>query len=167
MGQYDAAALAGQTFYRAVAAPSGAGTDAYIGLQNPTGSGINTFVDALYVWPGLAGASAEVGIMKYNTPFNKAPFTKAYSTFLVSNYYNGANAKSKTVIWCGDYPTNANPQIDYIFQGPNNNQPSTLEKPPYPYAILAPGQGIAIWMTTPNSEMKVGIWIRELPVTHA
>ena len=53
MGYYDIQALAGQTFYRAVAAPGLPHQCGYIGIMNPVGSRIRTFVDALYVWPGL------------------------------------------------------------------------------------------------------------------
>lgn len=161
MSQYDAEALAGQTFYRAVAAPSTPGSCAYVGLQ--AGPDVQVFLDAVYVWPGLPGASAEIGIIHYNTPFDQAPFTKAYSTFLVPNHYGKPNSKS--TIWAGNYPTNVEPQIDYIFQGPNNNQPGRLEQPPYTYAILDPNDMVVFWMSTPGFELKVGLWIREMPWT--
>lgn len=161
-GKFDTEALAGQTFYRAVAAPSQAGSCPYVGIINPLGSGIRTFVDALYIWPGLPSLSAEVGLIHYATAFNEAPFTEAYSTFLVPNHYGSPN--SKTVLWCGDYPANVEPQIDYIFQGPNNAQPSFLEKPPYPYAIIEPSDGVVLWCSTQGYELKAGIWIRELPL---
>ena len=163
MGNYDAEALAGQTFYRAVASPAVPGQCGNIGILNPLNSGIRTFVDALYVWPGLPSGSGEVGIIHYATPFNQAPFAAVYSTFLVPNYYG--MPKSKTVLWLGTYPTNVGPQIDYIFQGPNQTTPGKLEIPPYPYAILNPGDGIVLWLSTPGYELKAGIWIRELPVS--
>jgi hypothetical protein len=157
----DIPALAGQTFYRGLAAPSRAGSYSYIGIQNPAGSGINVFFDAMYPWPGFSMLSTEYGIQRYATPFNEAPFQDVFSTFLCPTKYGAAN--SKTVLWGGTYPDLLNPQQDYVFQcAPTNAEPNLIRFP-YPI-IITPGDGIALWNTYMGHENKAGLWVRECPI---
>ena len=163
----DADALAGQTFYRAVASPAVAGRDGYIEVLNPTGSGVNTFIDDFYVYSGSPTITDEIGIIHYATPFDQtggafdSPGMPAYSVFLVPTFYS--RPTSKTVLWVGTYPGQLEPQVDYFFQAPMNTQEPRLQKPSYPI-ILAPGDGIVFWSPNMGQEMKVGLWIRERPV---
>ena len=109
----------------------------------------------------LPGHLAEVGIIHYNTPFNKIPgFIYTGTVPLVSNHYG--MEQSWTQLWLGAWEGMLSSFIDYVIVGPNNNTPSRLEGQPYPIAIIEPGDGIVVWNPTQGFELKVGVWIRGL-----
>lgn len=158
----DAAALAGQTFYRAAAA-SGTGGYAYCGIMNPPGSGIDTLIDAFFLWPGVPGVAAEIGVMHYATPFNAAPFTNVILNELLPTRYG--KPVGLTQFWAGtqaNWPLTS--RIDYVEVGPSSEGQPMLEKPPYPI-ILVPGDGIVFGNPSSGYELKLGVWLRELPAS--
>jgi hypothetical protein len=156
MSAYDADALAGRTFYRGVAGPGVPNNYSYIGLVNPLNSGVTVYVDAYEIWPGLPGAAAEIGILRWGGVFPGSPQVPLAAT------YKG-KSDSRSIIWLAAYPALVNPFIDYVPVGPNNGTPSMLTTPPYPI-IISPNDGIAFWNPTKGYELKVGLWIREYPI---
>lgn len=156
----DAEALAGQTFYRALAAPGVAGLYSFIGVFNPAGSGIDTFIDAMYVWPGVAGQSTEYCVFHYAAPFSTPAFSNVAGPLpILPTMYGKPNGK--TQLWLGTYPSwPLQVQVDYLFQSQDNAHEPVFYKFPYPI-ILTPGDGIAFGNPCPGYENKAGIWIRE------
>lgn len=158
---HDIEAIAGQTFYRAIASPSRAGYCSYIQLYNPPDSSVSVFLDALYIWPGIA-VSGEYGIIRYATPFDDPSLhgvvLDVFSAPLLPTRYRAASPRCRLL--AGTYPGNIEPQIDYFFQGPPTSEQATLFTFPYPI-IFGPGDGIVLWNPTPGIEGKAGIWLRE------
>ena len=167
MNQYDTEALAGQTFYRGLATPPVTGKYGYLQVLNPTGSGIRVFIDDFGVWPGLPGVVAEVGIMHYATPFVNLPSALPgfiYTGTVPLNCTHYGQPNSKTELSLAAYQGILNPWIDYVMTGPSNTIVQRLEHGPYPL-IIEPGDGIIFWNPTMSYELKVQLWLRELPLS--
>lgn len=170
MSDFTSNALAGKTFFRAIATPQRTGYNSYLQLYNPPNSGKNIFLDAVYVWPGLASASGEYGFIHYATPFNAPALSGIVLDVFQVNFTATKIGASAGVaqIFGGTYPgfiLGAGGRVEYFWQSPNNTQPGTLEKFPYP-VIIGPNDGVLFWNATAGLEGKVGLWIREenLPV---
>ncbi len=165
MSGADSVALAGQTFYRAIASPARSGWCSYIQLLNPPNSGVNAYFDAVYVWPGLT-VSGEYGILHYATAFDDPSVSglikDVFTAPLLPTYYGAAAPKTRLL--AGTYPSNIVARVDYFFQGPVVGEGAKLEKFPYPI-IFGPGDGILLWNASPSLEGKAGMWIREKPIT--
>lgn len=147
--------LAGRTFFHAVASPAYLNESSYIQLYNPPNSGVSVELHAWWVAVGQQ-AAGEYGMFYYSTPFDTS-----YGNLRPTRI--GQSEQSKSIVRVRGYGWPLVAAVMYFSHSPTTSEEPRLVPAPFPL-ILMPSVGIVWGAPYLGHEMKVGMWIREVPV---